>query len=441
MCFAGVFSSVSDGKRIKKKVYGSNGAHLETVVFVYSGGKLVAEYSTKAPTSPKIKYLTEDHLGTPRIITNGLGAVESRRDFLPFGEEIGSTVGARNGSGFGYTPNGDDVRQKFTGYQKDEESQLDFAEARMYENRHGRFTAVDPLLASGNSANPQTFNRFAYVGSDPMNRTDPLGEIWYMEERTRLRRDGSTYKTFQPIWYDGTRYDMKRWDKGVYKVREGANRGQYIAVDPWNPKFSVHKSQEAALEAYNGYLSQVKQDAAGGAVHALSDAADCVITSLLCITGYAPTPMRNAADNAMSENGINPDESSDAYRVGYRGTNAMMAVASGTRAVGGMTGTAAKAPVLTKALYGNLIRTQKNSLSWIARSIQKHSIRPGSAYSVSSRTHQGYRQAGQEFTDELLNSADAVSSPNRFGGVDIRLPDGRGIRFKENGEPYSLLEP
>ncbi len=127
-------SNPATGKELRRRsTEAAARISLETVVFVYSGGKLVAEYSTKAPTSPKIKYLTEDHLGTPRIITNGLGAVESRRDFLPFGEEIGSTVGARNGSGFGYTPNGDDVRQKFTGYQKDEESQLDFAEARMYE--------------------------------------------------------------------------------------------------------------------------------------------------------------------------------------------------------------------------------------------------------------------------------------------------------------------
>ncbi len=46
----------------------------------------------------------------------------------------------------------------------------------MYENRHGRFTAVDPLLASGNSATPQTFNRFVYVMNAPTRITDPSGE-------------------------------------------------------------------------------------------------------------------------------------------------------------------------------------------------------------------------------------------------------------------------
>lgn len=67
------------------------------------------------------------------------------------------------------------MRQDFTGYQNDAETGLDFAEARMYENRHGRFTAVDPLLASGKSANPQTFNRYVYVMNNPLILIDPSG--------------------------------------------------------------------------------------------------------------------------------------------------------------------------------------------------------------------------------------------------------------------------
>ena len=49
----------------------------------------------------------------------------------------------------------------------------------MYENRHGRFTAVDPLLASGRSANPQSFNRYVYTSNSPVIRTDPTGLDWF----------------------------------------------------------------------------------------------------------------------------------------------------------------------------------------------------------------------------------------------------------------------
>lgn len=65
--------------------------------------------------------------------------------------------------------------KQFTGYQRDDETGLDFAEARYYNNKHGRFTAVDPLLASGKSANPQTFNRYVYTMNRPLILTDSTG--------------------------------------------------------------------------------------------------------------------------------------------------------------------------------------------------------------------------------------------------------------------------
>ena len=110
------------------------------------------------------------------MITNAAGQVTSRRDFLPFGEEITVNVGNRStNQQYGTT---DGIRQKFTGYQKDTETSLDFAEARMYENRFGRFTAVDPLLVR-KSANPQSFNRFIYTGNNPIRRVDPNGRDWW----------------------------------------------------------------------------------------------------------------------------------------------------------------------------------------------------------------------------------------------------------------------
>lgn len=131
--------------------------------------------------------MTTDHLGSPRVITDDNGEVISRRDFMPFGEELNTGVGARSES-LKYTPTGSDsVRKRFTGYEKDGETQLDFAEARMYQNKHGRFTAVDPLLASASAADPQTFNRYTYTGNNPVNRTDPAGLNW-----CRNTSDGTT---------------------------------------------------------------------------------------------------------------------------------------------------------------------------------------------------------------------------------------------------------
>jgi len=103
------------------------------------------------------------------------GNVVSRRDFLPFGEELYADGVHWTVAGKYLLTGQDGVRQRFTGYQKDTETSLDFAEARMYANTYGRFTAVDPLLASGKSANPQTFNRYIYVLNNPLLLTDPDG--------------------------------------------------------------------------------------------------------------------------------------------------------------------------------------------------------------------------------------------------------------------------
>ena len=131
-----------EGKRVKKVT------DTETTVFVYSAGKLVAEYSTQLSQSPSIAYTTTDHLGTPRVITDQFGQVKARRDFMPFGEELYTGVGGRTGdTGLKYSSNQDDVRQKFTGYLKDKETGLDFAVAQMlHKMEKGRRIGSPRLL-------------------------------------------------------------------------------------------------------------------------------------------------------------------------------------------------------------------------------------------------------------------------------------------------------
>jgi RHS repeat-associated protein len=119
-------------------------------------------------------WLVSDHLGTPRMVLDKSGTLTGvkRRDFLPFGEELPS--GFRNGIP-GYVA--ESTRQKFTGYEFDTESGLNFAQARYQSPSQGRFTSVDPLGASADVSDPQTFNRYSYVLNDPTNMTDPSGMI------------------------------------------------------------------------------------------------------------------------------------------------------------------------------------------------------------------------------------------------------------------------
>ena len=176
----GVYFYDGDGKRVKKVVPATG----ETTIFVYdASGRLVAEYSTVVANSAdaKVAYLTADHLGSPRINTDANGNVTTRHDYHLFGEEIGALAAVPGSpqprtAALGYTT--DTIRRQFTSYERDDETELDFAQSRMHNYNHGRFTSPDPLMASADIVNPQTFNRYAYVGNNPTNFTDPTGEIW-----------------------------------------------------------------------------------------------------------------------------------------------------------------------------------------------------------------------------------------------------------------------
>ena len=85
-----------------------------------------------------MSYLTQDHLGSPRVITNENGAVTNRKDFMAFGDQVSSAQRVSGSSGNGYDPAS--TREDYTGYEKDPESGLEFAQARYYNPTHGRFT-------------------------------------------------------------------------------------------------------------------------------------------------------------------------------------------------------------------------------------------------------------------------------------------------------------
>jgi RHS repeat-associated protein len=126
--------------------------------------------------SADVKWTITDHLGSPRMVIGKTGALTNttRHDYLPFGEEL-IGIGLR-ASTPGYTDEG--LRQQFTGYERDDETGLDYAQARYYSNIAGRFTSPDPLLSSGAVEEPQSWNRYSYVGNRPLNVTDPSGLIW-----------------------------------------------------------------------------------------------------------------------------------------------------------------------------------------------------------------------------------------------------------------------
>jgi RHS repeat-associated protein len=137
-----------------KKVFNGN-----TTNYIWDGGRVIAEYGTAPPQgSGGLKYYHQDRLST-RVITGANGAVAGTSDNLSFGESFATS--------------GEVEKHRFTNYEREGETDSDYAVNRQYTQKIGRFTQPDAI--QGSIANPQSLNRYAYTGNDPINFTDPLG--------------------------------------------------------------------------------------------------------------------------------------------------------------------------------------------------------------------------------------------------------------------------
>lgn len=146
-------------------------------------------------TSSNCQWLVSDVLGTPRMLADqtGLLAGIKRRDYLPFGEELLASVGHRTTANGYATAQATQPRQQFTGKERDNETGLDYFEARYYGAVYGRFTSPDEFTggpdelfdfaedAADNPTfyadllEPASLNKYVYCYNNPLNYIDPDG--------------------------------------------------------------------------------------------------------------------------------------------------------------------------------------------------------------------------------------------------------------------------
>jgi len=133
--------------------------------YVYAGGALAVErrYASDGTASEWRRH--RDHLGSLRIVTDESGRKAEAHDWRPYGQEMAS-----------WTATGATTRKLYTGHERDAETGLDYMLARYHASSAGAFMTVDPLDASAKAADPLSWNRYAYVRGNPLNRVDPTGE-------------------------------------------------------------------------------------------------------------------------------------------------------------------------------------------------------------------------------------------------------------------------
>lgn len=103
-----------------------------------------------------------DHLGSPRVITDGSGQLLGYQTFAPYG-----SGGTSDGGFLQYT--GQERDAAIVGGSAD---LPDHFHARQYD-KSGRFLSVDPLV--GSMKEPQSWNRYVYARNNPLKHVDPTG--------------------------------------------------------------------------------------------------------------------------------------------------------------------------------------------------------------------------------------------------------------------------
>jgi RHS repeat-associated protein len=170
--------------------------------YIYIGNQLVAEYRGGST----YYYYASDQVNSTRIVTDGLGNVAYSAAYDPFGG-IQKTWEPTT-----YTPT-----MKFSGKERDEESQLDYFGARYFANVHYRFLSVDPVIGRVEAIeNPQLWNLYSLCHNNPVTYWDPDGRIegklaplpttynkWNFSPETRMRTQGTLESNVDAEKVDG----------------------------------------------------------------------------------------------------------------------------------------------------------------------------------------------------------------------------------------------
>ncbi|MDP3229107.1 MAG: RHS repeat-associated core domain-containing protein [Acidovorax sp.] len=133
-----------------------------------------------AQINGRLYAIDSDHLNTPRRLTNAQGQVVWQWLITGYGEVAPTTGatgyafeapqlgGSTNTSGTVYSEEVN-FKLRYPGQVWDEETGLSYNLNRYYDGQAGRYVQSDPIGLEGG------WNRFAYVGSDPLNFADDEG--------------------------------------------------------------------------------------------------------------------------------------------------------------------------------------------------------------------------------------------------------------------------
>jgi RHS repeat-associated protein len=228
------------GRRISKTV------GTAMTQYVYSGIKVVNEFDSANQVMASYDFGADllrsdfagegerlyfhDALGSTTSRATSAGATVASYEYDVWGKLISAVQPSAN-------------KVNYTGYRKDEETGLDYAQARYYDSSNGRFTSFDPITENSERMNQtQGMNFYGYVMGNPLKYVDPKGTDWWYS--------GDPNNNYKLFWYPQGEKPAPMLE--LTKVashqtfgpvtKEGGIAQGYLgygiqAKDPTNPKF------------------------------------------------------------------------------------------------------------------------------------------------------------------------------------------------------------
>lgn len=137
----------------------------QLVTFVSLSALILATTPTNVEAqtyNPVFYYYHSDHLGSSNVMTDRAGWMVQHYEHGTWGKES-----------YRHNVSAYSVSNRYTGQVLDDETGLYYYNARYYDPELGRFTQPDTIVPE--PGDPQTLNRYAYCGNNPINYVDPSG--------------------------------------------------------------------------------------------------------------------------------------------------------------------------------------------------------------------------------------------------------------------------
>jgi RHS repeat-associated protein len=243
------------GRRVRRTVSGAS------TYFVMADEDMIAEFEGEAMAA---KYIHGPGTDEPWALVNRKGSYYYHADGL--GSIVAITDDARrvvqtyeydffgNGAFGGLHDMKNRIKQPyaFTGREFDSDTRMYYYRARYYDPSTGRFTQQDPIGYNGG------LNLYAYVGGNPVNATDPWGEVLVsLAEGMKIVQEAKTWigTPYQSPGMTRAGIDCSRLVWRVYNDLNYTYNYAYTGVFATRTEFKkVTTPQEGDVVLFSGHM-------------------------------------------------------------------------------------------------------------------------------------------------------------------------------------------